>query len=227
MIVFMTHKISIKVLMLCITLFTGCLTAKKLDKHLAKKYTDIPEPRKNKPEDMITISTTLAPSNKISYSVTKTSKVLPLLLYWQWKYDNTCTLNPQIPINNFSSTVLSQANKGLKQKLNGQKLELSVNEIPNQFTINDKAHLIFVIYAFGWDIVTIKAINSNLVVSYRIIKENTETKKGTITIAYPNDKVALGMFKSWKVATEQYLDSYDANITAMSKLFVEKLMKDL
>lgn len=225
--VFMKQKISIKILVFCIAMLTGCLTSKKMDRQVAKQYTDIPEPRKNKPEDIITISTTLTSVNKISETVTKTSNMLPLIVYWQWNYDNTCTLNPQIPINNFSSTVLSQVNKGLQQKLNGQKLELSIDEIPNKFAINDKAHLIFVIYAFAWDNVTIKTINSNLVVSYRIIKENTATKNGIITIPYADDKQALGMFKSWKTATEEYLNAYDTNITAMSKLFVEKLLKDL
>lgn len=223
----MKQIINVKILVLCIALFSGCLTSKKVDRQVAKQYTDIPEPKKNKPEDIITISTTLPSVGKISETVTKTSKMLPLIFYWQWNYDNTCTLNPQIPINNFSSTVLSQLNKGLQQKLNGQKLELSVDEIPNKFAINDRAHLIFVIYAFGWDNVTIKTLNSNLIVSYRIIKENTATKKGTITIPYADDKQALGMFKSWKTATGEYLDAYDANITAMSKLFVEKLLKEL
>jgi hypothetical protein len=225
--VFIKQKISIKILVFCIAILTGCLTSKKVDRQEAKQYTDIPEPNKNKPEDVIAISTTLTSVNKISETVTKTSKMLPLLVYWQWHYDNTCTFNPQIPISNFSSTVLSQVNKGLKQKLNGQKLELSVDEIPNKFAINDKAHLIFAIYAFAWDNVTIKTLNSNLVVSYRIIKENTVTKKETITIPYADDRQALGMFKFWKNAVEEYLDTYDANIAAMSKLFVEQLLKDL
>lgn len=221
-------KTNIKLFFVFTTFLTGCLTAAKVDKQVAKQYDGRLTPQKKKQVDYISVTSGLVSDNSdISATESKTSHLLPLLVYWQWDYKNTCTLNPQIPVNNFTATVLGLANRGLKDKLNGQKLELSVDRIPNKFAIDDKAHLIFLIYAFGWDKVSIKAETMDMVVSYKVLKDNVETKRGVITIPYGNDKKNLGFFKSWKKATSEYLDQYDANITAQSKLVVDKLLKEL
>jgi hypothetical protein len=202
------------------------LKTKKVDKQVAKQYGDNQQTQRKKTNDFISVTSSLTSNaDKISTTETNTSNVLPLLIYWSWDYKNTCTLNPQIPINNFTTTVL--ANKGLKAKLNGQKLELSVDKIPNKFSIDDKSHLIFLIYAFAWDDISIKAENIDMLVSYRVSKDNVETKRGIITIPYNNHKKNLGMFKSWKKATSEYLDQYDVNITSMSKLVVDELIKEI
>ena len=221
-------KTNVKLFIICTSILTSCLTAKKVDRQVAKLYSEKQQPQKKKQIDFISITSILTSTdNQTSTTETKTSNVLPLLFYWSWDYKNTCTLNPQIPINNFTTTVLGIAGKRLKEKLNGQKLELSVDKIPNKFAFDDKAHLIFIIYAFGWDNVSIKAEKADLVVSYKVLNNNADSKTGIITIPYYDDKKNLGMFTSWKKATSDYLDQYDANIISMSKLFVEKLMKEI
>ena len=35
------------------------------------------------------------------------------------------------------------------------------------------------------------------------------------------------MFKSWKKATDEFLDQYDLNITEMSKSFIQKLASEI
>lgn len=210
------------------TLITSCLTSKKVDKQIAKQYSDIPEIKKKKQTENISITSSVTPmSGQISTTETKTSHMLPLILYWKWDYTNTCTINPQIPINNFISTVNHYANKGLESKLAGQNLELSVDKIPNQFQILDKAHLIFFGYAVGWDDVSMKASDMEMIVSYRVLKDNVETKKGIISIPNFDDKKPLGMFKNWKTATAEYLTQFDENISTMSKLVVDSLVREL
>src|ERR1700709_1552421 len=99
--------------LLSMTVLMGCLTAKKVDKQVAKQYTDKQSGQKKKQNDLISITSPLVSANdRISTSETRTSKLLPLLVYWSWDYKNTCTLNPQIPINNFTATVLNYANHG-------------------------------------------------------------------------------------------------------------------
>jgi len=216
------------VVLLGMTILTSCLTAKKVDKQVAKQYADKQQGQKKKQNDLISITSPLiSTDNRISTSETKTSKMLPLLLYWSWDYKNTCTLNPQIPINNFTATVLNYSGRRLNDKIKGQKLELVVDKIPNQFAIDDKAHLIFFGYAFGWDNVSIKAESMDIVVSYSLSKDNVELKKGVISIPNFNDKRNLGMFTSWKKATTEYLDQYDQNIATLSKLVVDKLVNEL
>lgn len=213
---------------LSVTIFASCLTSKKVDKQIAKQYSDVSEIKKKKQSDNIAITSSVAPmSGQISTTETKTSNMLPFILYWKWNYTNTCTLNPQIPINNFISTVSHYANKGLESKLAGEKLELSVDKIPNQFQILDKAHLIFLVYAYGWDDVSIKASDMEMIVSYRVLKDHVETKKGIISIPNFDDKKSLGMFKNWKTATTEYLTQFDENISTMSKQVVDRLVKEL
>ena len=214
---------------LAVVILSGCLTAKKVDKQVAKIYTGKQQQgQKKKQNDLISISSPLVSSDeRISTSETKTSKMLPLLLYWSWDYKNTCTLNPQIPFNNFSATVLNYAGRRLNDKIKGQRLELVVTKIPNQFAIDDKAHLIFFGYAFGWDNVSIKATSMEMEVSYKLLKDNAAAKTGIISIPNFDDKRGIGMFTSWKTATSDYLDQYDQNITAISKLVVDKLVSEL
>jgi hypothetical protein len=212
----------------CATLFMGCLTSKKVDRQVAKQYSDVKEIKKRKPGDNISITSRLTPvGEKISTTETRTSNMLPLIVYWKWDYTNTCTLNPQIPINNFVTTVYSYASKGLKSKLAGQNLELSVDKIPGKFQILDKAHLIFFGYAYGWDNISMKALDMEMIVSYRVLKDNVETKKGIISIPNFDDKKQLGMFKNWKKATNEYLAQFDENISAMSKLVVDRIVNEL
>lgn len=223
-----TLNTNLKLLIVFSLILSSCLTAKKVDKQVAKKYGEISQSKKKQLDDNIIITSSLITSdNKISTSTTKTSKVLPLIIYNRWNYTNTCTLNPQIPINNFISTVQTSASKSLRDKIDGQKLELSVDKIPNIFAIDDKAHLIFIGYAFAWDNVSIMSDKADMIVSYKLSKNGLETKKGVITVPYIYDKKKLGMFQNWKKATTEFLVQYDSNITEMSKSFVQKLVSEL
>ena len=223
-----TLQINLSLFIACSIIFTSCLTAKKVDRQVAKKYDELsPSTKKQTKENILITSKLITSDNKISTSETKTSNVLPLIIYNRWNYTNTCTLNPQIPINNFTSTVLSASSKGLRDKIIGQTLELKVEKIPNVFAIDDKAHVIFFGYAVGWDDVSIMSDKVDLVVNYKLLKDGAETKKGLITVPYIYDKEKLGMFKSWKKATDEFLDQYDMNITEMSKSFVKKLVSEI
>lgn len=216
-------------MLLILISLTGCLTGRKLDKEVANHYGS-QLPAKVKEKDYISVFFTITPESaidKISISENKTSNMLPLLVYWQWDYTVTCTLNPLIPISNFKKTVLAYAEKGLKQKLNGKRIELSIEKTPNSFAIVDKAHLIWIIYAIGWDNIFITPVNKEMVVSYKLMENDKEIKKGTITISSFDEKMKLGMFKSWKKATSEYLYLYDTNITAISKQVVDKLIEEL
>jgi len=167
--------------------------------------------------------------DKLSETEKKTSNVIPLIFYWQYDYKNICTLNPQIAVNNFTSTVLSYSNKGLKQKLNGKRIELNIQMIPTSFAIDDKGHIVWVIvYAFSWDKLTVVPEDKDMIVSYKVFNaDNTAYKDGTITISNTDKGITLGMFQSLKKKTWQYLDQYDESITTMSKKVIDKIVAEL
>ncbi|MFT4155949.1 hypothetical protein [Parafilimonas sp.] len=208
--------------------FSGCLGPKKINKWVAQNYVDA-TPTKKK-SDIITITSSVnGMGDALSETEKKTSNVLPLLFYWQYDYKNTCRLNPQIAINNFTATVLSYSNKALKQKLNGRKLELNIRKIPTSFAIDDKGHIVWVIvYAFSWEVLTVQPEDNQMEISYKILnQDNSEYKSGIVDISNTDKGIRLGMFQSLKKKTFQYLDQYDAAITSMSKMVADKISAEL
>ena len=208
-------------------LLTGCLTARKLDKQVAKDYSDrvtlVQMPQNT---DLITISSPLIDQSEFfSTTKTSTSKMLPLVVYWSWEYKNASKLNPRIPINMLAGQLKKSI--PLKDKLAGRKLELSVEQVPTNFAIVDKAHLIFFLYAFGWDNVSIQGEATNFVVKYKLYQTVGEPKSGEINVPVLPNMRGIGMFTSWKTATADFLQQYDANIAAMSKSLITGLMKEL
>ena len=206
----------------------GCLGPKKINKWVAQNYEDAMPTRKK--SDVITITSSLnSMGDVLSETQKKTSHVLPLLFYWQYDYKNTTTLNPQIGINNFTSTVFSYSNKALKQKLNGRKLELNIEKMPTNFAIDDKGHIVWVVlYAFSWDVLTVQPEDHEMVVSYKILnQDNSSYKTGTVEISNTDKGLTLGMFQSLKKKTFQCFDQYDASITSMSKMVVDKIAAEL
>ncbi len=137
--------------------------------------------------------------------------------------------NPKIPIDHFTAETIAYANrKGFKQKLNGERVELSVENIPNVFAIDDKGHLIWVIiYYFGWEVLSIQPQNKDMVVSYRILKGDEEIKKGLITIPNASKPYYMKMFQSLKKKTWEFLNQYDAGMAAAGKIVIDQLIMEL
>ena len=128
------------------------------------------------------------------------------------------------------ATGISYANsKGLRQKLNRQKLELSVDKLPNAFAWKSVDHIIFlVLYYIHWEQIFFQPQKQDITVTYRLLKDNEETKKGTIIIKDINQKLYLKFFQfSGKKFIGRYLDQHNTNIQTMSKELVDKLIIEL
>jgi len=210
-------------------LLTGCLGPKKINKWVDGRYGESNNFKSKSQSDYLSVTSPLITTDQKSSSTKKETKnMLPLLFYWQYDYVNTCTLNPNIPINTFKSAVQSYSNaKRLKQKVGGQKIELTINKIPNLFVINDRGPIIRVIYAVSWDNVTFQPDNTDMDVSYKIMKDNIETKKGSVTVSNTVKILGLKYLQSIKKITGQYLDQYDENIKLMSKQVVDQIIAAL
>jgi hypothetical protein len=225
----MKQKLSIAFfLVIALISFSSCLTAKKIDTFVGKQFNnELPKPDKKKNQDIRIISNIPYRLDNISTTETKTSNILPLIIYWQWDYKNTCTLNPAIAVNIFTKTVNLQANKGLNQKLDGLQLELTLEQLANAFAFDDKAHLVWLIHAFGWDKISVQPDFKDLVVTYKVLQNGSAIKSGSITIKNNERNKNLRFFQSWKSAISEYLIQYNEDITSMTKLFVNKLAQEL
>jgi len=211
-----------------ITLFslTSCLTSKKLDKFVAEHYNH-ELPKQKKKVDIVVTSSQPADNAAISTTVHQTSKLLPLLVYWNYNHKQYCSLNPAIAVTNFANAVNSQASKGLTQKLNGQRLELVVDQVPSAFSIVSNEHMVWLIYAFSWAKIYIEPDKKDLVVTYRLTQADQLQKTGKITVKSTEQNKSIRYFQSWKSATSEYLADYNANLTAMTKTFVNQLTQEL
>jgi hypothetical protein len=209
--------------------FSGCLGPAMINKWVSNHYNESYNTPAKIKADYLTITSNLVTADlKASTTKKQVKNFLPLVFYWQYDYMNTCTLNPKIPVNTFRSTVQSYANsKGLKQKLNGRKIEISIDQIPNVFVLNDRGHIIWVVYVFGWDVLTFRPQNAELVVSYKITNENGAVQNGIVTVPNSDKILHLRFLQSLKKATGQYLDQYNESIKAMSKVAVDKILTDV
>jgi len=217
-------------IILAITLFSlsSCLTAKKLDKFVAAQYNnELPKLNKKKKADIDITSISTTNNSAISTTVHKTDKFLPLLVYWKYDHRQSCSLNPSIAVTHFSNGVNAAATKGLVEKLNGRKLELTVEQAPAAFSIVAKENMIWLVYAFSWAKIYIEPDSKDLVVSYKLMDADNALKTGKITVKNTNKNKGLRFFQSWKSATSEYLAEYNANLTTMTKSFVTQLTQEL
>ena len=220
-----------KLLLIAISVFlflSGCFTPAKMDGWIEEHEGGFS--KKLKTSDYIIIKTPDLPQkDQASVSEKGKGKFIPALFYWKSEHTIVSSLNPYIPIGLMNSTIIQYANtKGLKQKLNGQKIELTINKFPLVFTFTDRYQLFFfVVFYVQSEHLFIGPQKENITVSYKILKDNAETKNGTITIADPDKVVNQKLFQSVKKMTWNYLDEYDNNMRAVSKEIVDKLLLEL
>ena len=219
------NKICIAIIILFSTLQTGCITARKMDKYVSNQYGEVINTKKIK-SDYLSITSPLITDNPTpSNSSMKTKKMLPLILYWRMDYRTTCTLNPKIPINQFSAALATYANsKGLKKKLNGAMLELTVNKVPLSFSFNDDFSFLLLV---SWEKVYLLPEKNEMALSYKITNNGSDVKEGTIAVADPNQIKGTRYFQSVRNATREYLTQYDENMKTMAKSVVDQLLSEL
>lgn len=145
---------------------------------------------------------------------------IPAIFYWQSEHSLKCELSPKVPVRFFEQEFMRLADSAdLKSKLNGQKIELSILQIPNSFVYTHKEKTIIFIVAYI--VSSLEAIypdNKELKIRYRIVENDENKKTGIITI--PNTELPIkNVWKSSKKFTWVYLDKY--------KKINEKTAKDV
>jgi hypothetical protein len=212
--------------LLIIVFISGCLGPKKINKGVEEHYSQATNQNAKTKSEYLSIISPLSASDAPLAETEKTSKrLVPLLFYWKCDYYLTCTMNPKLPVTTCTSAIRAYASsKGLKQKLNNAKLELSIDSIPHVFALFERDHMIWIIYAFTWMQQSFTPSNSDLVISYKLSENNEVTRTGVIHIADNSKPLNLHYMQSVKKAEDQYLDQYDEDIRAMSKKAMDELM---
>jgi hypothetical protein len=202
----------------------SCYVSKKMDQKVADFYGgQLPKPDKKKKADFTVQSDLPFAYTGISKTIKK-SKVLPLIIFWHFDFRRTCYINPQIAVTNLSNTINKEASKGLVQKLNGGRLELTVEQVPEHFAIVQKGNIALFIH---WERTYVEQDHKDLVVSYKYFAPDSSTKTGTISIPSIEKNKNVWFFQSWKSAAAETIARYNNDITTMSKAFVGKLLQEL
>jgi hypothetical protein len=204
---------------------TSCHVAQKMDAYIAGQFNNkLPKPDKRN-DSSFSVTSSL-PSDPGIISVTeKTSKSLvPLIVYWKYDYRLTSTLNPAIGVNYFRKTIYQQASR-LKQKLNGQQLELSVEQLPGSFAIVDRGHILLLF--IHWHKLYVEADSKDLIVLYRLVQNGKETKSGKIVVPNIQKNKGVRFAQSWKSCTSEFLAQYSIDMTEMTKIVVNNLIQQL
>ena len=222
----MTKQVIFNVVALFILLssMTSCHIAQKMDAYVAGQFNNkVPKPDKRTDTTILVKSSIPSDPNELSHTV-KTNKNLFLLVYWKYDYRHTCTLNSAIGVNYLRKGIYQQSSK-LKQKLNGQQLEITIEQVPGNFAIVDKGHVVLLL--IQWDKFYVEPEFKEIVVSYRTLQNGVETKKGKININIFQKNKGVGFFQSWKGATSEFLGRYNTYLTDMSHTIVNKLIAEL
>lgn len=114
----------------------------------------------------------------------------------------------------------------MSPKLNGKKLELTLEQVPETFALVEKTHVIWLIYAIHWDKIYIEPEVKDLIVSYKLFSNDNDVKTGRITIKNTEKNQGLRFFQSWKSAITEHLTDYDTEMSAMTKQFVNRLLEE-
>ncbi len=200
-----------------------------MDAFISEQYNnEIPRVNKRRQPAEIVYSSAL-PSTPTAISTTEShTKILPLIVYWVIEERKSCSLNPGIATADFENTINKMANKGLNQKLNGERLELTVKQAPANFALVDKTHAIWLLlYAIHWEKVYIDPQPKDLEVSYTLSKNDSTLKTGLITVKNKANNQNLRFFQSWKSAVSEQLADYDSNVASMTEQFVDQLIHQL
>lgn len=208
---------------------TSCLTTKRLDKFVAKQYNnEIPAYNKSK-ESAVTIKANIAdPVSGISFTQHEGKKFLPLLFYWESQYAKACRLNSQIFANTFAGNLQAQYGSQIAQKLGGQKIELTIENVPRGFNFEIREYFIFFIVGYYTaERVGIDAEPSDLVVSYRTIGNGTTVKTGRIIVKNTISTRPVRFFQTWKSAAAEFIKDYNSEIPIMTKSFAKSLLQEL
>lgn len=209
----------------CCIFFAGCYSTAKVNRWIDRGYKD-DITNKPRPANYLTIKTKEQwAEDVLSKSEKRKTQILPLLLYWKWKFGTLSTLNPSVPAGYLNSAVIPYANtKRLRDKLNDGQLELTIEEMPLSFSIMDKGTFVVLV---GWEFIYMDPQKQDMLVSYRIVKEGAETKKGVISVTDKNKPLYVKVFGNPRKTFWKYLEQYNLNIQSMGKEMIDKLIAEL
>lgn len=219
-------KYVVSVLILISVTLSSCVTPDRLNKltenNLGAKSPNYPMQY----EDYVFVNTNNIPlQNTMAASKKVKHRFIPAIVYWEWEKNLECTIDPQFAIHLFMEGAMKMAEeKELKKRLEGQKLEISFEEMPNKYLYSHKGFTIVFLFAYSVaDAEHLFPSKNGFKIKYRLLKGDTETSTGEVILthnleAMHNTRSSTGKF------TDAFLDAYKLEIKRMGREFTNKLI---
>jgi len=153
---------------------------------------------------------------------------IPAIIYWQWEGTKKCELNARKYADVFFNKFQFFADSlNLQQQLNGQRLEITMENIPHCFFYMEKGYVIVLLYtSIANDLEAIYPQREELGFTYKLYSGEVVTKSGFIEIDR-FDEFMENQSWSTKKFTWFYLEQYEKSIVDLSKAAVERLSNEL
>lgn len=207
----------------------ACKIPKQIDKWVGRHYGRT-VPSRIRDNDYITFAVNNPLSATEVSSTKQTNKrIVPALFYWEVHYEATSTLNAMLPMNRFSNSFIAAANsRRLRERLDGAKLEISLDANPADFKYREDGWLVWLILAYvSKDKIYVEPVSPEFAVKYTVKRPTGETSSGTVAVSSPNREKVLRFFQSIKGAVNEYLTLSDGNVDIMARELVDKVILDM
>lgn len=207
---------------------SGCIGTKRYNRYLAEAYKKSAHALQSANPDIIFRQN---PSivDTVSVATNKKSQFVPAIIFWQWEKSVSATLAEKHQANKVQSYMAKYADSlHLGERLKGNKLQISIESAPANFTYTSKGYFMYLFIAYVTaHQETIKPEFSDIRISYSLVDNNNAVvKKGEITVLDTNLPVR-NVWKSTKKFTWKYLDEYETNVKLMSREAINKLLKEI
>jgi hypothetical protein len=209
-----------------ITLLTSCISTKQFSSYVEPVF------QKNQAAtsaESIAFDFSGLQDNQTPIAMTKLkSQFIPAILFWQWNSTMECEIDPQILGQSFQEDFIQIADSlNLSDKMQGRKLEIKLEEIPNSFIYTNKGRVIILLVAYTMSgLEAIFPEDQNLIITYKLTENEATIKEGKIT-AITQDKPVKNIWKSAKNFTRVYLNQFKQNNRNMTREIIEKLLTEI
>ncbi len=215
------------VFVLPIILFCRCITPQKITQFIDWKYQEKSDSIIVQDYFSIDTSAHKWTEDQVEYEVIK-SQFIPTIVYFQWdrQYNFELGENQNFKTFNNKFSFFMDSLK-INEKLNGRKLILNIESVPNSITYRKTGSFLFLVLAYSMrSLEVILPKNESLIFSYQLIVESDIIKSGKIEIENKDIPYKKG-FNTSKNFIWDYIDKHERNLTRLTRRACLKLAEEI
>lgn len=159
----------------------SCISVKKVNTIINTKISDEILIEKVLDDDYLALYTDALDVSSYFSSVDKEQSIfVPAIVFWLWNQTLLCDINSLYFSNIFTDLLAKKAEESnLKEKLNGKRLEISLESIPTSFYYTDNGFVATLIFYYFYNYSRVLyGTADNLTISYAIYDKGVELKSG-------------------------------------------------